>query len=732
MTPRLSMKSLLMKGGARISVLSMVLGISIVALPTPFVEAPSAIANEGGGVTDMYTVSESTIEDVPAPAVQPNSSTCDKGLPEMPVVVCGYASFGASVAAYQMGGQRLTTGLPETYFNGRHHGYAGHGQDEYRDVYDPTLDPAIGANHRASNGANSQYYSIGIWWRDKRRWMPKTTIDTATVSNNPKYTFELQSRELEVPIATAPFSRTITEYYTVRKVRPAIKVRTLKIVDNTMSGRDTEKYTMLPAGSAPITTQYITIDVRWTNRDVDWGGPNFPRTPRIQTNECAAHIGPGYMTGPSGNDATNPWPVPTGVGTYDPQTEPKRWNTRPANAESNPYWVEDNKGGKLYSDIGLLYRDWRFKSLNSRPYPHTVGPVSTSLLNAATQAVDNCPDIVYEVSAQDQDCVYLGDTFGSDKGKTFSNTSDYCSKFTPGNYLKEAEGFTTTCQVAEVFWDPEPYDNFGMVGDKRFSNPYGGPVYEKTFLGCDQEVSLNKPATVREWVHWLCDDLNGNFDKNNDYNFADCSGPTPNGPPDVADTYRCVADNGGEPEIIDVESGNITGPESQMLANGKQVQVRWPSPEGIAVLSNGVLSRIQNPDNPWMNWDVVSGSEPVNDDLPLDSSDQKVFGNWRENVDPNSASSDLGGPGKDEWDTPWLYLRAYQAAPVNNTGSSVSVGDANVAPEETLPLGVTTTFDATVKRTVETGLGGTLEINVPVICDMPDAYLYVVSGRALD
>jgi hypothetical protein len=736
--------TLMKKYSARLSVMSLVLGLGLAVLPSHLSEAGIAHANEGG-VTDMYTVSESEVADSPTPTPKANTDSCAEGLPtETPSlgwlgteIFCGYMKFEESNENLVYPVTNLPPGPGPSQRNptDEGNGYTGQGLNEYINVYDPTRDPAIGANHGASNGTNTKYFAIGMWWQDHRHYWVAHSLENLEEIYNPRYKTVTRYRTEAVEVdsgSNLPGAGTIIEY---QRVPYQVEVTNdNRVIPYTIEDRDfaqtswtsPNEAVTIPPGSKKWTKKKI-IYAYYYDRTVNYGGTNFPKAPRTYTNECAAYIGPGYMTGPSPNSATSPWPVPTGVGTYDPQTELKRWNTRPANAESNPYWIEDNQGGRLYSDAGMLYRDWRFPFFNSQEKPQTALGYEDAARNWILPAIENCPDIVYSVSAQDQDCVYLGQTFGSDYGKTFSKDSDYCSNFTPGNYRKEAEGYTTTCQIGEVFWDPDA----GYSHEKR-DGKSGEFTYQKVFLGCDQTPTENPPATVDDWVHWICDDVAGDFGRNETYNFADCSGPRNDGTFDVADTYRCAAPNNGEPEIIDVESGNVMGDQSQILANGKQVQVRWPAPEGIAVLSDGVLSRVQNPDNPWMNWDVVDGSEPINDSLAINDPNQKVFGNWRENVDPGSASSDLGGPGKDEWDTPWIYLRAYQGAPVNNEGSSVSVGDATVSPEGTIPLGVTTTFNATVKRTVETGLGGTLEINVPVICNMPDAYLYAVSGRATD
>lgn len=728
MISTVSSKSFMAKSSARLSILSLVLGLGLAVLPNPFGDPVTAQAEDGKGVGEMYTVSESEVADSPAKKPKANTGSCEKDLPSNPTVTCGYIRFENGTNSLS-----LLSGAPQQMWidsDGRFHGnsYSGQGLNDYINVYDPTRDPAIGANHGASNGANIKYFAIGIWWQDKKYWNRKSETVSAGVKSNPRYKTVTRYRTEMVEESSSDLT-----IPTVRYERVPYSVQVTNdpklIISNTFIDRINSRTSTLTAQLAPgasLETFETTISAHYYSRSVNYGGSNFPKAPRTYTNECAAYIGPGYMTGPKSNSATSPWPVPTGVGTYDPQTELKRWNTRPANAESNPYWIEDNKGGKLYSEAGMLFRDYRFRTINRQERPHLF-PSYSSVESNIISAIDDCPDITYRVSAQDQDCVYLGQTFGSDYGKTFSKDSDYCSSFTPGNYEKTAKGYTATCQIGEIFWDPDA----GGFNSLRGVVP-GDYTYQKVFLGCDDSPSDNPAATVNAYDHFLCDDPNGSTGKNETYNFANCSGPRNDGTVDVADTYRCAAPNNGEPEIIDVESGNVMGDQSQILANGKQVQVRWPAPEGIAVLSDGVLSRVQNPDNPWMNWDVVDGSEPINDSLAIDDPNQKIFGNWRENVDPGSASSDLGGPGKDEWDTPWLYLRAYQGAPVNNEGSSVSVGDVTVSPEGTLPLGVTTTFNATVKRTVETGLGGTLEINVPVVCNMPDAYLYAVSGRATD
>lgn len=710
--------------------LSLLLGLGLAVSPSS-----STPAFADGDITSMSTKSESTIQKGTDAPVRSNGASCVKGLPNSPTVNCGYASFGARLdvpAAATF--RRQVSGLPDPWTNSSgqvmQNGYQGQCQGEFRQVYDPTKDPAVAPNHNMSKAANVSYYSTGVWWQERRYWYADVKRTIVGRVQNPLWDYVAVKKTRTYNLPYAPFTKFTYTWTAMERVKSSPITRTiLRYVDNIEGKNYTQTRTLLAGQGADVVR--VERNPFWTSRVVTYGGCNFPKTPKLYTNICATSVGPGFMTGPSANAVTNPWPVPTGVGTYDPQTELKKWNTRPANASSNPYWREIGQGkGVLYSNLGMAWReDSYFRSIAIAGLP----PESPTYM----QFIENCPDVSYKVSARDQNCYYLGRTFPSDTGKLFPARSEYCGAFTPGNYLKEANGETSTCQYAEVWWDPTPGTETGQIGRRNsgltsyVKYPLGQAVYKKVFLGCDSPQD-NPSAAIKEYIHFVCNDSTGARNKNETYNFANCSGPRPDGRVDVADEYRCVAANNGNPAIIDVESGSTTGSISQMLANGKQIQVRWPEPTGISVLSGGVLSRVQQPENMWQNWEVLAGSEPINDNLDISDRNQSIFGHYRENLNPSSSTSVLGGPGKDEWDTPWIYLRGYKAAPVNTTGSNLTVGTQTIAPDETIPLGLTTTFNATVQKTVSTGLGGSLEINVPVICKMPDAYLYVVSGRATD
>jgi len=711
--------------------LSLLLGLGIAISP---LSSSIAIA-DSNDPTNISTTSTSTTQKGYDAPTRSNGVSCVKGLPNSPTVNCGYASFGARLdvpAAATF--RRQVSGLPDPWTNSRgqviKNGYVGQCQGEFRQVYDPTKDPAVAPNHNMSKAANVSYYSTGVWWQEKRYWYADVKRTIVGRVQNPLWDYVAVKKTGTYNLPYAPFTKFTYTWTAMERVKSSPITRTiLRYVDNIEGKNYTQTRTLLAGQSANVLR--VERNPFWTNRVVTYGGCNFPRSPKLYTNICATSVGPGYMRGPTGNPATTPWPVPTGVGTLDPQTEIKIWNTRPANASSNPYWKELSGGrGILYSDLGLaLENDSVFRNIAGLGLP----PENPSQM----AFIENCPDVAYNVSARDQSCIYMGSTFPQDYGRLFPAGSEYCKAFTPGNYYKYADGKTSTCQYAEVWWDPTPGTETGQIGRRTsqltsyMKYPQGKAVYKKVFLGCDLPQD-NPSAKYRGYAHWVCNDPRGANGENMTYNFANCSGPRPDGRVDVADEYRCVAANNGNPAIIDVESGSRTGSISQMLANGKQIQVRWPEPTGISVLSGGVLSRVQQPENMWQNWEVVAGSEPINDNLGISDRNQSIFGHYRENQDPGSSTSVLGGPGKDEWDTPWIYLRGYKAAPVNTTGSNLTVGTQTIAPDETIPLGLTTTFNATVQRTVTTGLGGSLEINVPVICKMPDAYLYVVSGRATD
>lgn len=724
--------------------MSLVLGLGLAIVP---LSTEKAFAS--GGATDIGTTSESTVEDTAAATKSSNTGTCAQSLPAAPVRYCGYMSFGARVHSPHLAFHRAVSGAPQAQWqdsSGRTHlnNYKGQCQGEWIPIYDPTLDPATGANHAANKPANSHLWSIGVWWRDNQYYVPKTITESKWSHYNPRWKYSTKKTKKTITLPFPPFKFTYTVTETVRELNDPKRVL-VRVTRNTIEGFTQRDYTTIGPGGSANGIQTLTFPW-YTNRIVDYGGCNYPKAPKLYTNVCAASVGPGYLTGPYGNSATSPWPVPTGVGKYDPQTELKRWNTRPANASSNPLWKETGGGrGILYSNIGMAWENPdvefllnRTKIIGSSATAGISGtsrwsgffPSGSALAGQLLSYIKDCPDIVYQVSARDQSCVYLGSTFGADYGKTFGPRSEYCSKFTPGNYTREATGRTMKCQYAEVFWDNSTAGNRGS-GYGETLNPKGDPVFKRELLGCD-EPKLDPSAEIDGWSHWVCNDSRGSVGRNNSYNFANCSGPRPDGTVDIADEYRCVAPDAGEPRVLDPETGFVGPNRSQVLASGKQVQVLWPAPTGISVFSGGRLSHVGTPENMWQQWGLIPGSKPINDSLSLDDPNQSIFGNYLEGRSPDSSRSVIGGPGKDGWDTPWLYLRAYKAAGINNSDSSIRIGDETVAPGGGLPLGLTTTFNATIEKTVSTGLGGSITINVPISCDMPEAYLYVISGRATD
>jgi len=528
-------------------ILSLTLGVGLSVMPT----ATNQAFADDFGPAEIGTESKSSSQKGADPVPQRNGSSCEKPIPANPKVICGYARFGQRLDVPGAASfRRQAEGLPQLLWNGWSNGYSGQGQGKFINVYDPTLDAAVAPNHSMSNPTNTAYYSTGVWWKEYRYWMPAQKNRSTRTVSAPGWDYEIKETKKTVRLPFWPY----TTYETVEKTFIRVPgtpktVHRLIINDQTVREGATVRTNLYPVtlrtGDAPVTVTEFTLYPKWTNRVVSYGGVSYPSTPKITTSVCATSVGPGYMTGPFENDATSPWPVPTGVGTYDHQTEPKIWNTRPRNASSNPLWREGANGeGILYSNLGILWKeDLNFAFDARSPFPPE--------WNSYMSYIENCPDVSYRVSALDQSCRYIGTTFPQDYNRLFPAGSKYCGSFTPGNYRKQTTGETSTCQIAELYWDTADTGERSASGRRHNSYtyalyPHGQAAYKKVFLGCS-DPEVNRSAARNNWAHWLCNDTAGAVDRNETYNFANCSGPRPDGRVDVADEYRCVAADNGNP-----------------------------------------------------------------------------------------------------------------------------------------------------------------------------------------
>lgn len=567
----------------------------------------------------------------------------------------------------------------------------------------------VGASYPAYDPAKKAYdtyYANAVGWVDNHYWLfgidTVRTPRTVTVAGpqpiygtEPVYSYKSvynSKTKKWTTVKTQTGTRQIITGYT--PVVP-VTVTVSTITDRTNSGMDN---TTTRTYSTPGTYSYTRVDVtyfpNWNGRTVNYGPCYYPSAPKLITNNCPASVGPGTMTGPSGNAATSPWPVPTGPGTYDPQTEMRKWRTAPANAASNPLWVNAPNGGTLYSTIGM---EWK-KGATSKFFQQG----NTTALALAR----DCTDITYNTTALGQPCQYLGTTYPDKYGKWLPATDPIC-QLTPGNYYKKAAGEATKCQYVQYYWDP-------------FSQQY---TSKQTFLQCEPPQACPDCA-VDGWANWKCNDANGSNGRDLTYNFANCNSTT---------TYMCsFADS--KPTIKD--PAGVTKPNgAQVLANGKQWTLAWNAPSAVRSSTGGNVT----PQNKWMQFLRAENSQPVRVGAGTGADTQPVFAHTTKTANPTNTSSlltDAGSEtGTDGWDKSTLYLRAYQGSKVNLTGSLLYVGrnqvanPATVNPNGLIPYGVYLAFIYTHPRTVSTGPGGTVTIDVPEVCATNMATLYMTSGR---
>lgn len=313
------------------------------------------------------------------------------------------------------------------------------------------------------------------------------------------------------------------------------------------------------------------------------------------------------------------------------------------------------------------------------------GPTLSPGPAKAMSLVLNCPRMDYAVNVSGAACV---DTAGK------KLTAAACA-FTPGNYYKAATGTETTCRYATY------PDGRGNV-----------------FINCGGNAG-NLAANYDGRANWRCDDAAGRNGWDNTYNFANCGGTVP--PP------TCKWDNTtGAPAITDPYNRKVKS-GAQVPADGKQWKVTWPKISGECA----------NADNKWQQFVTVTGSQPFREGQKASGDTQQVFGAHSKAETKSSILADRGSStGVVGWNKQDLYLRFNQAAPASGKAFTFGSGEVSNPAKKAVkgavvPYGVYAVYRYTVKKTVKTGPGGSVVINVPFTMTSPMFYVYPTMGRVI-
>jgi hypothetical protein len=675
-----------------------------------FVSSPShAVDCSTVSAADFCTSSGSTTDaGTPTNTTSSNGVSCDKPLPSAPTVTCGTASIRYGNKPGNVGS--TISGLPGTWMG-------------WSDQYAMQCFGATVQVYNPFNGNYLTYRATGVDWKDYRYWTPQVSTSTQKLSVYiaPSYTYQedVYGWYWKPKKKEWDYRKIGTRTVTVPQA-PPVTVTTYSFTDNTLSSSNfTRQATLSSPGWNNYTLTTVTVWPLWVGRTVVYGPCIFPKAPQLVKTECAVGIGPGYMNGPFGNSATKPWPVPTGPGTHDVQTEVKRWAAVPNSAavRNSKYWKPmsgpNTAGGVLYSDFGLAFED-----------PITNAIFSQKGNETAMNYVANCGEIRYKTTAKDQKCQYLGKTLKGlngvwlDSGYTTTDprgTEVKVCAFTYGNYEKSADRTESKCYHTHYNWD-----QWAQVDPNL-----------NLFMYCTPKYFLS-PYVDR--AHWNCQFPNGRIGYDATTNFAN---PNSACQPNV--TYQCRFSSAAP--VIKDPSGRVVPNRSQMLPNGKQWEVFWAAPNLlIDRYVGGRLSSRVPAENQWMQWMQASNSQPYKTTLTADDGTQPIFASTEKNADPATAKSiltDLGSAkGKSGWTDSTLYLRSYKGAPANTTGATMYVGKtegvpnfATVAPNTLIPYGTYMAFIFTYMEKITSDMGGTVEINVPQTCATDMATFYVTAGR---
>lgn len=759
-----------------------------VALPIIFFAAQPASAavdydGENAAVIELEQIPTITAQESD-PGTPPNTSQCAQPFPASPVVECGRASFGES---FQPGngfefGDRPTSGLPGSWISPK--GRFGTGNEtpvlfnNSWDTNDKRLhwwtsktakDLAIGgteprsltSNLPSSTGANLEYMTRSVGWRDIRNWTPGTKLTTKVVTVTLPQPIFVPAKTTTV---TAPgtCSLVYSHYACSNKACTSGKAVFKEVcAPGSSTSTTVPAYTIFPE---PVTVHQVVVDDEiwggsgnfapktyttsgtytvsvysylyypiWADRIVTYGGYSFYSTPETKKVWCQSELGPGEMTGPYGHNGK---PLNSQVGVsktdLDPQTILRAWWTRPPGA-LGAFIQADPAGGFIKkSNIG--------ERAENAPGIFTRGNAQSEAL--VLDCIRDKPD--YIASANNQPCKVL-EPSSPLFGRELPATHELCQTFVPGNYNKDlSRSKEVLCTYTVRDWigfgESEASDFKGnkvLFGGSGVVATRTSAAERVTFIHCGVPVTAkNNPnrasspnaityPTTRAF--WGCsgdtpEKGNKTWHPNPSYDFLTCGV-----------TYICSSPGQTDtrPTILDLNSSTSSRGTSQVLASGAQSRISWSVPTRITgVNGNGsVVSQINvNRDSPntWQTWDVVDGSSPWFFDKSPNDKKQSVFGSNTINVDPSGASSILNS-GVNNWNTRDIYLRGYKGTSTSKV--AIDVGGLNIPANSLVPFGVNTKYSTTLPKTTVV-FGESVVMNQPVTCTMPTAYLYYLSGRA--
>lgn len=646
-----------------------------------------AEAVDCSGAASVCAKIETTTSTTNKPSEVNNDGTpCSQSLPASPVTVCGTASIRFTYSLGQ--GGAVVLGLPQSMWMGWYHNYAGQCTTSSYQAWD------------AAENAYVRMPATSVGWIDKRFW----TLDVKTYVSQKTVTVAKPQTHTSTVIVKPgywkkgkwypPITKTVT---TTDPVQP-VTVTTYKLTDNIgLQGSRTGTQTFSSVGTHRYSYTEVIMNPWWVGRSVNYSPCYYPSAPKTVVNACPTEVGPGLMTGPTGNALTK-FPVAVGPGKYDPKTEKRVWRTKPS-ANAGKYWVDTPSGGIMYSNIGLKWRE-----------PGALGFFSQKDSTAALSYARNCDDkIEYNTTAINQPCQYLGTTFPDKYGQWLPATDPLCKGFVPGNYLKTAAGKQSKCTYVQYYWDLM----------------YQTSTNKQRFIKCETPKPCANCA-INAWAHWKCNDASGSNGRNETYDFVNCDakkkGADSAGPLGATCTVPSKA-----PKIYDA-AGNLVPNGSQAFADGKPWLMRWQIPSPTVSVKDK-----------WMQWIMAGNSSPYRSGLGLSDPKQPIFASDNKSASPLGSSNILTTPGtaqgKQGWTSADLYLRAYQGGSANATGGPLFVGSERadgglrVDNNDTIPFGAYLAFLYTYEYTTSTGMGGPVTLVIPVTCGTDMGYLYWLSGR---
>lgn len=741
----------------------------VFAVPTSLIASTPAYADEYDGANASTIVAPQTptkVDSPTDPSQKPPSGPCSRALPNFPVITCGYSSFSDKSLGFfaDRAGQqrsRAASGLPPEFWNKQGSSEQtymwGKIESRYTHAYNRARDLAYGpvpgqpepksfaAFNRNRTGTESMYYSKGVHWRDTRFWQERVKIDKSKVTVSVGYPKEVttviqkgywvsakynRAGKLISPRRYVP-ARTKTEI-----VKPTPKVVPVQIIlqDSTnLRQPGVVKSETCREGTCTYNVRKLTFYPEWTARTVVFSGLQFHKMPETIEIWCQTELGPGKLIGPYDH---NRQPLNSQIGykktDLDPQTTLRQWWTKPPDNLASRTKKDPRGGFILMSEIGE--RQEKAKGIFVRGNKETLSLVKNCIQKKPT----------YKADAAKQPCVVL-EPSSPFFGKELPASHELCQAFVPGNYIKDlSESKEMKCIYTKRSWVGRPattlypslQDNFRIGSDMLVGRPTSSAegFNAETFIHCDKPISAkNNPDRPQSpnaigypitKAFWACEGDrpekgNNMWHPDRNYDFLTCGY-----------TFACVVPGGDpRPMITDVNSNTRSRSSSQVLASGAQTRVSWNAPSQIAVYdSRGRLVDRVAPDRDkaWQQWRVLDGSAPWSATKDPNDRSQPAFGSNLINQDPSSGQSILNGA-KNGWDTPDLYLRGYKGT--NVADATRRIGDIVVRQGELIPFAVDTEYRATIPKDMII-FDRPVQINQPVVCTMPPAYLYFLSGRA--